>query len=254
MLALATAAGVLGLLGLLVGSFLNVVVHRVPLGESIVSPPSRCPSCGTAVARRDNIPVVSWLVLGGRCRSCGAKIALRYPLLELLCGLCFAATALVTGFDSELALALPFVAMLIAVAAIDLEHRVIPNKILVPSAVWAVAGSALVRTSELPELLVAGAGAFIALLLVALAHPAGMGMGDVKLAGVMGLYLGLSILPAMLVAFLAGTLVGLGIMAREGAAARKQGVPFGPFLAVGGLVGLLAGPELIELYRDAFLS
>lgn len=251
MIALVIAAGVLG--GL-VGSFLNVVVYRVPRGESVVSPASRCPSCSAPVSPRDNIPVVSWLVLRGRCRHCQAKISLRYPLLELLTALCFAAVALVIGYEAELAVALPFVAVLIAVAAIDFEHRVIPNKILLPAAVWGVAGSALVRTSELAELLAAGAAAFVALLLVALARPGGMGMGDVKLAGVMGLYLGLSILPAMLVAFLGGTLVGLGIMAREGAEARKRGVPFGPFLALGGLVGILAGAELIELYRDAFLS
>jgi leader peptidase (prepilin peptidase)/N-methyltransferase len=144
--------------------------------------------------------------------------------------------------------------MLIAVAAIDLEHRIVPNKILLPMAVWGVGMSAVVRPDALPELLIAGAAAFTALLLAAVAHPAGMGMGDVKLAGVMGLYLGLSVAPALLIAFLAGSLVGVAMMARGGTGERKRGVPFAPFLALGGLVGVLAGPELVALYVERFLS
>ena len=143
--------------------------------------------------------------------------------------------------------------MLIAVAAIDLEHRIVPNRILAPAAVWALGAGAMVRTGELGELAVAGAAASLCLLLAALAHPGGMGMGDVKLAGVMGLYLGVSVVPAMLVAFVAGSLVGIAMVARDGAAARKRAVPFAPFLALGGLVGLLAGPELLGLYVETFL-
>ena len=144
--------------------------------------------------------------------------------------------------------------MLIAVAGIDFDHQIIPNKILLPAAVYGVVGAAVIRTDDLPELLIAGAGASLFLLLAALAYPAGMGMGDVKLAGVMGLYLGISVIPALFVAFLAGSIVGLAMMAREGAGARKKGVPFGPFLALGGLVALLFGPELIDLYKDQFLN
>lgn len=249
----AAAAAFYGLIGLLVGSFLNVVVHRVPLGESIVAPRSRCPSCETPIAARDNIPVLSWLFLRGHCRHCGAPISARYPLVEALTGVAFAAVALVTGAENELALYLPFAALLIAVAAIDLDHRIIPNKLLAPAAVWAVVAWAVVDLDFLPEALIAGAGAFAFLLLAALAYPAGMGMGDVKLAGVMGLYLGLSVIPALLAAFLAGAVVGIALIVRQGSGARKLGVPFGPFMALGGFVGLLAGSELISLYADNFL-
>src|SRR5947208_13670659 len=138
--------------------------------------------------------------------------------------------------------------MLIAVAGIDLEHRIVPNKILVPIAVWAVGAGAVVHAHALPALLAAGAGAFAFLLVAALIHPAGMGMGDVKLAGVMGLYLGVSVVPALLVAFLAGSIAGLGLMLRHGSRGRKTGVPFAPFLALGGIAGLLAGHQLVHLY------
>jgi leader peptidase (prepilin peptidase)/N-methyltransferase len=242
-----------GLLGAAVGSFLNVVAYRLPRGESLVKPRSRCPGCDTQIDARDNIPVLSWLWLRGRCRECGESISARYPLVEALTAAVFAAVAIVRGVDSRLALELPFAAMLIAVAAIDLERHIVPNKILLPAAIYGVAAAAVVAPGDLPELLIAGAAAFLALLLVALAHPAGMGMGDVKLAGVMGLYLGSAVAPALLIAFLAGTLVGVGVMLRRGAGARKQGVPFAPFLAFGGLVALLAGPELVDLYLDSFL-
>jgi len=242
-----------GLLGAAVGSFLNVVVHRVPAGESIVSPGSKCPGCDTPLAPYDNVPVVSWLVLRGRCRHCGKPISPRYPLIELLTALVFAGIVLARGADSDLALELPFAAVLIALAAIDIEHRILPNAILLPTAVWGLGAALVLDLTDVPELLVAGAAAFTAMLLVALAKPGGMGMGDVKLAGVMGLYLGLAVLPGLLVAFLTGSLVGLAIVARSGAGARKTAVPFGPFLALGAVVALLAGDELIELYSDRFL-
>jgi leader peptidase (prepilin peptidase)/N-methyltransferase len=241
------------LLGLAIGSFLNVVVHRLPLGESLSTPRSRCTGCGAAIAAYDNVPVVSWLMLRGRCRHCGAAISARYPLIEALTAVTFAAVAAVAGFDAELWLELPFAAMMIAVAAIDLEHRIVPNKLLVPAAGWAVAAWAGVDPGFLPEALASGAGAFAFLLLAALAYPAGMGMGDVKLAGTMGLFLGLSVIPALAAAFLAGSIVGIAIVVREGRDARKTGVPFAPFLAFGGLVGVLAGSELISLYADRFL-
>jgi leader peptidase (prepilin peptidase)/N-methyltransferase len=202
---------------------------------------------------RPYVPVVSWFVLRGRCRQCSARVSPRYPLVELLTAATFAAVALARGIDDELLLELPFAAVVIAVADIDLRHRTIPNRILLPAAVYGLSMSAVVRISELPELLIAGAGAFLFLLVAALAYPAGMGMGDVKLAGVMGLYLGSSIAPAVIVAFLAGSVVGILIIAREGAGARRKGVPFGPFLALGSIVGLLAGPELVDLYADRFL-
>jgi leader peptidase (prepilin peptidase)/N-methyltransferase len=241
-------------LGALIGSFLNVVIWRLPRGESIVSPGSRCPSCGKPLGPYDNVPVLSWIVLGGRCRTCGAPISPRYPIVELLTAATFAGVVAVRGFDDDLVLELPFVAALIALAGIDLDHKLLPNKIVYPMAVYGVAATALVETGDLVEHLIAGAGAFLFLLLVVLAYPRGMGMGDVKLAGAMGVYLGVSVIPAMLAAFLTGTVFGLTVIAREGAQARKKAVPFGIFLAIGGLVAVLAGPELIDFYESTFLD
>ncbi len=243
-----------GLIGAVIGSFLNVVAHRVPLGESLVSPGSHCPGCGAPVRPYDNIPVVSWLLLRGRCRNCGMRISARYPLVELATAIAFAAVVAVRGFDNDLILELPFVAALIALAAIDLDHKLLPNKIVYPLAAYGVIATLLVDQDDLVENLIAGAGAFLFLLVAVIAYPRGMGMGDVKLAGAMGVYLGLSVIPALLVAFLSGSLVGVVILAREGAAGRKKAVPFGVFLALGGIVGVLAGPELIDLYESNFLD
>ena len=245
---------VAGLFGAVIGSFLNVVAHRVPLGESLVSPGSRCPECEAPVKPYDNIPVVSWLLLRGRCRNCGTRISPRYPLVELVTALVFAAVVAVRGFDNDLVLELPFVSALIALAAIDFDHKLLPNKIVYPLAVYGVIATLLVDQDDLVENLIAGAGAFAFLLLAVIAYPRGMGMGDVKLAGAMGLYLGLSIIPALLTAFLSGSVVGVFILAREGAAGRKKAVPFGVFLALGGIVGVLAGPELIDVYESNFLD
>jgi leader peptidase (prepilin peptidase) / N-methyltransferase len=250
----AAEIGLAAAVGALLGSFLNVVIWRLPRKESLVTPGSHCPSCEHEIAPYDNVPVVSWLVLRGRCRYCGARISPRYPLVELLTAVAFAAVVAVRGFDEGLVLELPFVACLIALAGIDLDHKLLPNRIVYPMAVFGLVATLLVDRDDLVENLVAGAGAFVFLLLAVLAYPRGMGMGDVKLGGAMGLYLGLSIVPALLIAFLSGTLAGLAIIAREGAAARKKAVPFGVFLAFGGIAGVLAGPELIELYEDRFLG
>lgn len=253
-MAVAAEIGILAALGASIGSFLNVVIHRLPLRRSLVHPGSHCPSCDAAIAPYDNVPVLSWLLLRGRCRHCRAPISPRYPTVELLTAAAFAAVVAVRGFDDDLLLELPFVASLIALAGIDLDHRLLPNKIVYPMAGYGVVATALVDTGDLVEHLIAGAGAFLFLFIAVLAYPRGMGMGDVKLAGAMGLYLGLSIVPAMLVAFLTGSLVGLVMIAREGTQARKKAVPFGVFLALGGIVAVLAGPELIELYEDQFLD
>jgi len=241
------------ILGLIIGSFLNVVIWRLPRGESLARPNSCCPACGTPIRPRDNIPVVSWLLLRGRCRNCGARISARYPIVETLTGAVFLGVALTRGVDDDLALWLPLAAVLITVAGIDLDHRIIPNRIVVPAAVWGLAATVLFRPDNIDDGLIAGGAAFLALFVAALAYPAGMGMGDVKLAGVMGLYLGSWVAPAMLIAFLAGSAVGIAIIAREGRDARKKGVPFGPFLAFGGIVGILAGAELVDIYVDNFL-
>jgi leader peptidase (prepilin peptidase)/N-methyltransferase len=243
-----------GVVGAVVGSFLNVVIHRLPRRESLVHPRSRCPGCGTQIAGYDNVPIISWLVLRGRCRHCGEPISPRYPVVELLTALAFVAVVLVRGFDDDLILELPFVAALIALAGIDLDHKLLPNRIVYPMAAYGVIATLLVDRDDLVENLVSGAGAFAFLLVAVLAYPRGMGMGDVKLAGAMGLYLGASVIPALLVGFLSGSVVGMVILAREGSAARKKAIPFGVFLALGGIVGVLAGPELIDLYQSNFLD
>ena len=161
----------------------------------------------------------------------------------------------VRGFDDDLVLELPFVAALIALAAIDFDHKLLPNKIVYPLAAYGVIATLLVDRDDLVENLIAGAGAFAFLLAAVIAYPRGMGMGDVKLAGAMGLYLGLSVIPALLTAFLSGVhRRRVIILAREGAAGRKKAVPFGVFLALGGIVGVLAGPELIDVYESNFLD
>jgi leader peptidase (prepilin peptidase)/N-methyltransferase len=247
----AAALALLG--GLLAGSFVTVVAHRVPRGESIVGPRSRCMGCGTQIAAYDNVPALSWLLLGGRARCCGAAISPRYPLTELCLGLLYAATVIVLWGDwGEIALGLVFVTTLTAVTLTDLERRIIPNKILVVAAVLAIAIGAIADPGSLPERTLAAVGAGGLLFLAALAYPRGMGMGDVKLAAVMGLFLGRNVAAAILVALLAGSLVGLAMIARHGADARKRAIPFGPFLALGGVVGLLLGDELVDWYLGTF--
>lgn len=248
------AAAVFAFLGgLLVGSFVTVVAHRVPRGESIVGPRSRCPACGAQIAAHDNIPVFSWLLLRGRARCCGTAISPRYPLTELAVGMLYTATVLVLWDDpGEIALGLVFVTVLTAVTLTDLERRIIPNRILLVGAVLAVAIAAATDPGSLAERAIAAAAAGGLLFAVALAYPRGMGLGDVKLAATMGLFLGRNVAPAILVALLAGALVGLAMIAREGAAARKKAIPFGPFLALGGVVGLLAGDQIVDWYLGAF--
>jgi leader peptidase (prepilin peptidase) / N-methyltransferase len=248
------AAAVFAFLGgLPIGSFTTVVAHRVPRGESIVGPRSRCPACGAQIAAYDNVPVFSWLLLRGRARCCGAAISPRYPLTELVVGVLYAATVLVLWGDAgEIALGLVFVTVLTAVTLTDLEQRIIPTNILLVGAVLAVAIAAVADPGTLAERAIAAAAAGGLLFAAALAYPRGMGLGDVKLAATMGLFLGRNVAPAMLVALLAGALVGLATIAREGAAARKKAIPFGPFLALGGVVGLLAGDQLVDWYLGTF--
>jgi leader peptidase (prepilin peptidase) / N-methyltransferase len=240
--------------GIVTGSFVGLVAHRLPRGRSIVGPRSVCDSCGAQIAAYDNVPVVSWLVLRGGCRSCGSRIPVRYLLAELSLGVAFAATAIVLRDDpAQLALGLVFVAMLAAITLTDIERQVIPNSIL---AVGAVAGLLLAVATDpasLPERAIAAVGAGGLLLIVGLAYPRGMGMGDVKLAAVMGLYLGSAVAPALMVAVFSGALVGAVVMAVRGSGARKLKVPFGPFLALGGVVGLLAGDQMINAYLNAFV-
>ena len=238
----------LGAFGAAIGSFLNVLAYRLPRRESLVTPRSRCPHCDTQIAGYDNIPVVSWILLRGRCRHCRAPISIRYPVVEALTALLFVAVGLKVGIEPELLPALALTITLVAAAETDLEHQIIPNRVMAVSAVAAVALWAIADPSRLPENLLAGAAAGGFLLIAAIAYPAGMGMGDVKLAGVMGLYLGASVAPALFAGFASGALVGVAIALARRSSARKQGIPFGPFLAFGGLVALFYGPEIIDWY------
>jgi leader peptidase (prepilin peptidase)/N-methyltransferase len=251
---IAFAAAVAGAFGATIGSFLNVVVYRLPRAESLVSPGSRCPGCGTAVKAYDNVPVFGWLLLRGRCRSCRAPISARYPIVEALTGALAVAVVLTKHSAADVALGLVLVGVLVPIALIDLEHRIIPNKITLPAAVAAVAIGAALDLKGVPEQLIAGAGAGGFLLAFLLAYPRGMGMGDVKLAAVLGLFLGRSVAVAILAAVLTGTVVGALVMARVGVEkGRKTAVPFGPFLAIGGVIALLAGPAIIHWYLHAGL-
>jgi leader peptidase (prepilin peptidase)/N-methyltransferase len=245
----------LALLGLALGSFASVVAHRVPRGESIVAPRSRCSGCGTQIEARDNIPVVSWLVLRGRCRHCGARISPFYPLLEL--GLAVGFVAALLAFEdepAEIALACVFLFTLAVVTVTDLELRIIPNRVLLPAAVIGIALIAAFAPDTLAERAISGAAAFGLLFVVALAYPQGMGMGDVKLAAVLGLYLGRAVAPAMLIGFALGALYGAILIARHGAEARKRAVPFGPFLAAGSAIALFVGDDIVDWYTDTFFG
>ena len=235
--------------GLCLGSFLNVVAYRLPAGLSLVTPASACPGCGTSIRPYDNLPVVSWLALGGHCRACDTSISPRYPLTEALTGALFAAVVIAKGASAGIWLDLIFVAGLVAITRIDLEHRIIPNRIVAPLALAAVMLTGVFEPHLLPERLIAGAAAGGFLLAAVLAYPAGMGMGDVKLAAVMGLVLGRAVAPAMFIALIAGTIVGMGVLARKGVRdGRRTKVPFGPFLALGSVVALFAGDALVNVY------
>jgi leader peptidase (prepilin peptidase) / N-methyltransferase len=242
------------LFGAAIGSFLNVVVWRLPRGESLVRPRSRCPRCETPIRPWHNVPVVSWLALRGRCADCAAPIPARYPLVEAATAALYAGVVAATGADRDAILGLLLVSALVPIALIDLDHRRIPNVITGPAALAAVAALAVLNPGALPGHLLAGALAAGAFFVVALVAPGGMGMGDVKLAGVLGLYLGRAVAPALFIALLAGSAVGVVIATRRGvAAARKTKVPFGPFLALGGVAGVLVGTQLVGWYLSTFV-
>lgn len=242
--------------GLAVGSFLNVVAHRLPRGESLLRPRSRCPSCGVQIAVYDNVPVISWIVLRGRCRHCGTRISVRYPLVEAATAALFLACLFQQGTDAELLPALALMATLVAVTATDLEHRIVPNKVMVVSALAAVVLWAIADPSQLLDNLLAAAIAGGSLLLVSelfrlLLGRDALGMGDVKLAAVMGLYLGSAVAPALFVGFAAGAVAGIAaarIAGARGPDARRYAIPFAPFMALGGVVGQFWGPQLVDWY------
>jgi leader peptidase (prepilin peptidase)/N-methyltransferase len=238
-----------GVLGAVVGSFINVVIYRLPRHESLLRPGSHCVACDQPVKAYDNVPILAWIWLRGRCRACGARISWRYPLVEAsVAGLCVAVVATRSSL-AGVVLGILLVLAVVPVAAIDLEHHLIPNAITGPVAVAAIVAGCALNLGGEPERLIAGAAAGGFLLLAALAYPSGMGMGDVKLAAVLGLILGREVAVAMLVALIAGVVVGVVVIARAAPAERRRaGIPFGPFLALGALVGLFAGHAIIGAY------
>jgi leader peptidase (prepilin peptidase)/N-methyltransferase len=240
--------------GLIIGSFLNVVAYRLPRGESLAHPGSHCPSCDAPVRWFDNIPVLSWLALRGRCRSCSEPIGRRYPLVEGVTALLFAAVAVVHAHDATmLVLGIVLVGFLVPIALIDFDSKLIPNRLTLPAAVVAIVLGTVLDPGGEPERLLAALIAGTVLAVPSLLHPQGMGLGDAKLVAVLGLFLGAAVAPAFAVAFVTGTVVGIAIMLRKGMSqARKTPIPFGPFLALGGVVGVLAGHELVQAYLSTF--
>jgi len=269
----ALLAALAGVLGLAVGSFLNVVVHRVPAGESLVRPGSACPRCGHPIRRRDNIPLVSWLVLRGRCRDCGARISVRYPLIEAATAVAFVLVTLCLGPGGWLAAPtgtpilavaqslvllayLWFVAASIALTAIDIEVRRLPDRIVLTSfaVVVLLLASAAAFSGDLGAILRAlggGAALFAGFLLLALVTRGGMGFGDVKLAALIGVATGWIGWPALLTgvfaAFLLGGLFGIALLlARR--AGRRSATPFGPWMIAGAWIGIVAGQAIWDRY------
>jgi leader peptidase (prepilin peptidase)/N-methyltransferase len=238
-------------MGGLLGSFLNVVVYRLPRGESLIRPGSHCPACGAAVKPYDNVPVLAWMWLRGRCRACRAAISPRYPLVEAATAALCVGVILAHSSAAAIALGLLTVFVLVPVALIDLEHHLIPNRITAPAAILAlVLGTALDPSGE-PARLIAGAAAGGFFLLAAVVSPRGMGMGDVKLAGLLGLLLGAEVAPALLIALVAGVLIGVIVLSRRAPGERRgAGVPFGPFLALGGLTAIYAGHAILSAYLN----
>lgn len=232
--------------GLAVGSFLNVVAARIPLKRSIVSPGSACPSCGTSLAWYDNIPLVSYALLRGRCRHCGVSISWRYPAVEAVTALLIAGCGLKFGFSWDFLVAASFCAVLVAISATDLERRIIPNRIVLPATVVLLAAQTMLDPSV--EWIAAGLGAAAFFLLAALAYPGGMGMGDVKLALLLGVVLGRAVPVALLIGMLAALVPSFVLLARHGSAGRKMTIPFGPFLSLGGVVAVFAGNPILDWY------
>ena len=240
---------VAGLLGLVAGSFLNVVIHRVPRRQSVVWPASRCPACGEPIGPVDNVPLLSYVLLRGRCRNCKVRFSPRYPLVEPLTGILFAGAAYEFGLSLQLLSALALVFVLVALAGTDLEHRLLPNAIVGPATLVGFALSVLESPERwwiyvLSALAVAGG-----LFALALAYPGGMGIGDVKMGGMLGAFLGPYAALAVFLGALCGAITG-GLLILAGKMRRRHALPFGVFMAIGGIAALFVGPELWGLYLD----
>ncbi len=245
-----------GVLGLIVGSFLNVVIWRVPRDESVVSPRSRCPQCGNELRNVDNIPVVSWLLLRGKCHFCGNPVSARYPLVELLTGVLFAAVAARFGLDWALPAFLVLTAGLVALSGIDLDHHRLPTKVVYPTLflmapLFVLAAAMTGEWDDLADAAIGGAIGFGVLFVIAFISPKGMGFGDVRLAGVLGVALGWLSLKhvavGLFLGFLTAAVVGVALIATK-VKGRKDRIPFGPFLAAGALLAVFAGDAVLEWY------
>jgi leader peptidase (prepilin peptidase)/N-methyltransferase len=232
--------------GLALGSFLNVVAARVPTGRSVVRPASACGQCSAPIAWRDNIPILSYVLLRGRCRACGGPISITYPLVELVTAALMAACVLAFGVTLDAAVAALFCAVLVAVSVTDLQRRIIPNAIVLPAAAVALVAQTLLHPSA--EWSVAASGAALFLFIAAVAYPGGMGMGDVKLALLLGAVLGRFVTVALMLGMIGALVPAVVLLVRHGSAARKMAIPFGPFLAGGGIVALFAGERLLDAY------
>jgi leader peptidase (prepilin peptidase)/N-methyltransferase len=240
------AAGIAFFPALAVGSFLNVVAARVPLRRSIAAPGSACMKCGTPIFWYDNIPVVSWLLLRGRCRNCATPISWRYPAVELSTAVLVAACFWRFGVSWDAGIAAFFCGVLVVLSSVDLERRIVPNRIVLPAAAIVLVAKTVVHPSV--EWIAAGLGASLFLLLAALAYPRGMGMGDVKLALLLGFALGRTVPVGMFAGMIAALVPSIVLFARHGSAARKMAIPFAPFLALGGVLALFAGQPLLHAY------
>jgi leader peptidase (prepilin peptidase)/N-methyltransferase len=245
-------AGLVFAPALAVGSFLNVVVARLPERRSLVRPRSACLSCDRELAWYDNVPFVSYLLLRGRCRGCGAPIGVRYLAVELVTALLMAACFLHFGPSGEAFLAAFFCAALVALSAIDFERRILPDRIVLPSFVVVLATHVALQPDRTLEWVAASLGASLFLFLALLAYPAGMGMGDVKLALLLGAMLGKTVVVGLMLGMVAALVPAVVLLARHGLAARKMGIPFGPFLALGAVAALFAGERLLDAYLAGF--
>ena len=251
---------ILFVLGAVIGSFLNVVIYRLPRELSLVAPGSHCPRCDQPVKWYDNIPLVSYVLLRGHCRHCGQGITMRYPTVELLTAALWTLAGLEFGMTWQLLPALLFLTSLVAIYYIDLDHYIIPNVIVLPvAAIGLAVNIALSLAGDETDLswqpwynyLAAGLMSATFFFVVAMLKPGGMGMGDVKLAGMMGFYLGKDVLVGLFLGFLIGAITGIVLM-MAGIKGRKSRIPFGPFLAIGGVVALFFGTELLDLWTGLF--
>ena len=242
--------------GVLIGSFLNVVAHRIPAGVSIITPPSACPSCHTEIKARDNVPIVSWLLLRGRCRACGVAISARYPIVEAAGGVVFGAAAAIIGATWVLPAYLWFAGVTLVLAVIDLDVKRIPNRVLYPGSVVAVAllvvGGFIEGSRDgVVRAIAGGAAYFGGLLVVALAARGGFGMGDVKLSFLLGVFTAFrswgSLAVAVFAAFVLGGLVAIGLLV-AGRARRRDLIPFGPSLILGAWIAIAAGDAINAWY------